>query len=290
MARIVTTSSHKSKNPPLLLIILVIIAMTSVLYFVIKLNQKDVPSNDTQSVNYDAVSTNITSLSVKKQATQIIPKKNLSKDKSTNTNKVTYVKKPGQMMLPSGKILTFKPPVPGSFRIIHSKGKQYKCDSEGNWEDITPKPIFDNFFEENLIGLSVEGGTFIPGMLMGYDEEDVISMLKRPVEIKEGDDETVVAKKEAVAEMKTIILDYIQQGGTFDQFVTEMRAFTVYERNIKGQALKKVTSLYNDGKIDEAKAFLQTFDGILSQEGFLPLRLPPKMRASFNLDYESTTK
>lgn len=194
-------------------------------------------------------------------------------------------------MLPSGKVLTFKPPAPGSFRIIHSKGRQYKCDSEGNWEDITPQPIFDNYFEENLIGLSVEGGTFIPGMLMGYEEEDVISMLKRPVEIKEGDDETVVAKKEAVAEMKTIILDYIQQGGTFDQFVTEMRAFTVNERNIKGLALKRIASLYNQGKLEEAQAFLKTFDDILQQDGFSPLRLPPKMRAAFNVEQEpSTTK
>lgn len=293
MARIVTTSSNKSKNKKSpLLVTIIIVALGALLYFVIGSNKKETSKDVAPSVEPETISTNVPALPVKKPVAPPAPvKKEQAKAKEASTNKVAYVKKPGQMMLPSGKILTFKPPAPGSFRIIHSKGRQYKCDSEGNWEDITPQPIFDNYFEENLIGLSIDGGTFIPGMLMGYDDEVVMSMLKRPVQINEEDDETVIAKKEAVAEMKGIILDYIEQGGTFDEFVAEMRVYTVHERNIKGLALKRIASLYNQGKLEEAQAFLKTFDDILQQDGFSPLRLPPKMRAAFNVEQEpSTTK
>ena len=191
-----------------------------------------------------------------------------------------YVKKPGRMLTDDGRILTFPPPKEGEFRTVHSHGKVYKCDSEGNWEDVTPRPLFDNSFEENLVGLSIEGGAFIPGMLMGLDTNAIMPLLRRDVVINEDDTDDEKAKKEAVAQMKGVILDYIEQGGTFDQFVMEMRALTVQERSMKSKALKRVVELYKAGKLDEARVYVDSFNSVIDEQGFSPLKLPPHIRTA----------
>ena len=115
--------------------------------------------------------------------------------------KPPFVKRPGAMQLPDGRILTFKPPKEGEFRIVHSHGSTYKCDHLGNWEDVTPKPVFDNAFEETLVGLATTGN-FIPGMLMGIDYDYAIKMLTKPVVGTPDAPNAIVVKKEAVAAAK----------------------------------------------------------------------------------------
>ena len=48
-----------------------------------------------------------------------------------------YVKTPGQMALPSGRIMTFPPPAAGKTVRVHSFGSTYEADADGNWRDIT---------------------------------------------------------------------------------------------------------------------------------------------------------
>ncbi len=185
-----------------------------------------------------------------------------------------FIKAPGRMMLPDGQVITFKAPEEGKTRTIVSNGRLYECDHEGNFKDATPRKIFDNSFEEGLVGLSVDGGTFIPGMLKGLDTNAVLEMLRRPVIMNgdESDDER--AKKEAVAEMKGVILDYIAQGGTFDDFVSEMQAYTTAERKLKGEALRNLSKLVREGKKEEALKYLDAMDGAMQDQGFSKIRLP----------------
>ena len=82
---------------------------------------------------------------------------------------------------------------------------------------------------------------------------------------------------QAVAQMKGVILDYIEQGGTFDQFVMEMRALTVQERALKAQAYKKVGQLIKEGKLDEARAYRDSFNAVMDEQGFPPLKYPPNV-------------
>lgn len=215
---------------------------------------------------------------VSPQATTNLQPSTSSASTSSPSATNTFVKRPGTMQLPSGKVLTFPTPKEGEFRIIHSHGKMYKCDSEGNWEDVTPKPIFDNSFEECLVGLSVDGGSFIPGMLMGLDEDSVRKMLEKQIVINEDDGEDVVAKKEAVAQMKAVILDYMDGGGKFDDFVMEMYQFSAQERTLKGKGLKRLSELIREGNIDAARAYRDTYDEVLSKQGFSALKLPKGLR------------
>ena len=187
--------------------------------------------------------------------------------------KPKFEKRPGAMQLPDGRVLTFRPPKEGEFRIVHSHGSTYKCDHLGNWEDITPKPIFDNTFEETLVGLATTGN-FIPGMLMGIDYDDAIKMLTKPVVINPDDPEDVVAKKEAVADAKEAILDYMKDGASLDDFVMEMRKQVVKERFIHGMALKEIVASLKEGRAQDAADMRDAANKMLEKDNLRPINLP----------------
>lgn len=210
-----------------------------------------------------------------KRALEVVVASNVAvsvRRESVLTNDIARI--PGQMTLPDGRVLRFPTPKEGEYRIVHSHGKTYKCDHLGNWEDVTPKPIFDNSFEENLIGLSMDGGHFMPGMLMGLDQKTVMAMLNKKVVVNPDDPEDVVEKKKAVAEAKGIILDYIKQGGTFEQFVMEMRDLSVQERKVKSIAMKDIVGLLKEGRVEDAAYYRRSLDHQLVKEGLSPVKLP----------------
>ena len=184
-----------------------------------------------------------------------------------------FQKRPGAMQLPDGRVLTFRPPKEGEFRIVHSHGSTYKCDHLGNWEDITPKPVFDNSFEEALVGMATTGN-FIPGMLLGLDEKEAIRMLTKPVVVNEDDSEDVVAKKEAVAQAKEAILDYMKDGATFDEFVMEMRRRSVRERFVRGAALKEIVASLKEGRAQDAADMRDAANRMLEKEDLPALKIP----------------
>ena len=194
-------------------------------------------------------------------------------DKPEKPEKPPFVKRPGAMQLPDGRVLTFKPPKEGEFRIVHSHGSTYKCDHLGNWVDVTPKPVFDNSFEETLVGLATTGN-FIPGMLMGIDYDYAINMLTKPVVINPDDPKDVVAKKEAVAAAKEAILDYMKDGASLDEFVMDMRKQVVKERFIRGAALKEIVASLKEGRAQDAADMRDAANKMLENDGAPALKIP----------------
>lgn len=200
-------------------------------------------------------------------------KKEVREDKVEKA-KPEFVKRPGAMQLPDGRVLTFPVPKEGEYRIVHSHGSTYKCDHLGNWEDITPKPIFDNAFEENLVSLASENGNFIPGMLMGLDDAEVVKMLKKPVQFSPDDSDEVRAKKESVVAAKEEILQYMAAGGTFDGYIKELRELTVQERGIRSMATKEIVTMLKEGREQDAARFTQELNGKLAEAGLRPMKFP----------------
>ena len=194
-------------------------------------------------------------------------------EKAAKPEPPPFQKRPGAMQLPDGRVLTFRPPKEGEFRIVHSHGSTYKCDHLGNWEDVTPKPVFDNSFEEALVGMATTGN-FIPGMLLGLDEKEAIRMLTKPVVVNEGDSEDVVAKKEAVAQAKEAILDYMKDGATLDEFVMEMRRQAVKEKFIRGTALKEIVASLKEGRAQDAADMRDAANRMLEKEDLPALKIP----------------
>ena len=189
--------------------------------------------------------------------------------------KPAFVKKPGTMQTPDGRVLTFPVPAPGEFRMVHSHGAMYKCDHEGNWVDITPKPVFDNAFEENLIGMNLQNGSFIPGMLMGLDKAEVMKMLRKPVTINPDDSEEVIRKKTAAAEVKELALDYMETtGASFDEFVMEMRKTAVIQRGLTASTLKDIVGFLKKGDAKSAALYRDTLNQKFRELGLPDAKIP----------------
>lgn len=192
-----------------------------------------------------------------------------------------YIPKPGQMQLPSGKILTFPPPKPGEIRMLAAYGHIYECYADGGWKDATPRKLFGTAFEENFLALSVEGRTFIPAFLTGLDQDDVVRVLQKEYEPIGDETDEEKAQLAAYDEMRAAALDYIAGGGSFDEFVTEIATFVKQERSLKAKALREVMTLFKEGRVDEAKVRAEALNEALATQGFSRLRLPAHVRSAF---------
>ena len=238
-------------------------------------DEEEVPKTAPKKIATHHLSTN--SVAIK----PVAPKK-MTREEELFAKTNGYVKAAGKMLTEDGRVLTFEPPKDGEYRIVHSHGKMYKCDSKGNFEDITPKPIFENSFEECLVGMAMDGGSFLPGMLMGYEQEEVLKMLNKVVVINPDDPEDVVAKKEAVAYLKADALDYIKNGGTFDGYVTEMHEQTKHEKQMKTLAMREMVSLLKKGNDIDAALYCEKANQLFEKNGFRSMRLPKRLNDILN--------
>lgn len=196
--------------------------------------------------------------------------------------KPAFVKKPGSLQLPDGQVLTFPVPKPGETRMVYAHGRTYECDHEGNFRDITPRKLFKTAFELNFLGLAQEGKPYIPAFLTGLDEADVRRMLLKNYE-KIGDEtpEEMAALK-AYDDMRCAALEYMDQGGKFDDFVAEYAAFDKDQRLSRAMCVGEVMKLYREGKIQDAFETAIAANKLMEKKGFKPIRLPPRVADEFN--------
>lgn len=186
---------------------------------------------------------------------------------------------PGQARLPDGYIVTFNPPEEGhtvKFMVDHEK---YVCYPDGTFEIIAHKPVFEDKFEEQMINLALPGATFLPHILLNHTEEELKAMLAREVVINPNDNDDVKEKKQAVAAMKRMISDYLADGGDYADFVMEMHKYSKEERKLRVKGLSKLGDLLDEGRVEDARVFLESYNAILDENGFAPLRLSKKVKA-----------
>ena len=196
--------------------------------------------------------------------------------------KPEFEKRPGALQLPDGKVLTFPPPREGEKRLVHAYGHTYECDHLGNFRDITPRRLFHTAFEANFLGLAVEGGAFIPAFLTGLDEGDVKKMLLKKYEHIGDETEEEIAKLKAYDDMRCAALEYMEQGGKFDDFVNEFAQYEKQQRQARALGLGEVMKLVKQGKISEAKEMAKAANLLMEQKGFKPIKLPAHVQKAFD--------
>lgn len=220
---------------------------------------------------------------------RIAQKKSLAVEVPVATNEVKkveekkseYVKKPGQMQLPNGRILTFPPPKAGTVRKVYAGGHMYECDSEGNFRDISERKLFKTAFELNFLALSIAGRQFIPAFLVGLDEADVKRMLTKPYEPIGDETKEELEKLQAYDNMRKAALDYMAEGGKFDDFVQEFAKFEKDQRSSRATGLREVMQLFKQGKVQEAKDMADAADIILKEKGYKPITWPKHVQEAF---------
>lgn len=148
-------------------------------------------------------------------------------------------------------------------------------------EDIEPvKPIiveekvFNNKVENLLESVSAPGANF--GLMpepTGLSREEAIEYLRKPIEILESDDPETIKLKERTAAMKTEALEYIEHGGTFDQFIRDCVAYA----NEASATIKEVRTemrrlLYDKG-VEAAQAYLDDVNPQLKEAGLEEVKI-----------------
>ena len=193
-----------------------------------------------------------------------------------------YVKKPGQMQLPNGKILTFPAPKEGETRKVYAYGHMYECDSEGNFRDITPRKLFHTAFEGNFLGLAVEDKPFIPAFLKGLDQNEVKKILEKNYQPIGDETEEEWTQLKAYDDMRCAALQYMEEGGTFDEFVDYFANQVKKERQTQAMCLREVMTLYKEGKIAEAKEMAEAAAALKEKQGLKSFKLPPHVLEAFD--------
>ncbi len=184
---------------------------------------------------------------------------------------------PGKIALPNGRQLRFKLPPEGEVRTLHSGGKLYEIDSEGNVVDISPVPLFKEPIENHLLNV-VEGKTVFPFVIENLKEEDIIHICSAPTYQEEGDDEETIARRESVAGAKQYILEQIAAGKTAKEAIREITDFDAERRKLVGECRADLFDLIRDGDIEGARQYRADVEAWMKEKGYGELEIPVRYR------------
>lgn len=193
-----------------------------------------------------------------------------------------FQKRPGAMQLPNGKILTFPPPKEGEIRKVYANGRMYECDHLGNFKDVTKRKLFKTAFELNFLAFAQEGKPYIPVFLKGLEEDEVKKVLLKNYTPIGDETEEEWAELKAYDNMRCAALDYMDQGGKFDDFVDEYAKFDSKQRETRAMGLREIMTLYKEGKVEEAKQMAEAANKLMEKQGFKPVQLPPHVQEAFD--------
>lgn len=185
-----------------------------------------------------------------------------------------FVKRPGALQLPNGKVITFNPPAPGEEKTVWVQGRRYTVDSEGNYRDDSPIHTFDNRFENAMESMSVVGRGVLPAVALSISKDDVAKYLASPIVINDDDPEDIVEKKIATAEMKELLSEYLRDGGTWEEFVMEANEIKKNERMLQSQAIAEIAQMLREGDEAGAQAYREKVDQFMRSRGYKGLKVP----------------
>lgn len=187
---------------------------------------------------------------------------------------------PGMIRLPNGFELRFKLPAEGETRQLLAGGEIWEIDSKGNIENVTPPPIFEKPFEGMISSLYERDGMVLPFALKVYSEEDVRRMCKEPTLSYDDDTPEITMKRENVAMLKKAILEFMDGGGKFEEFVDDMLQHSQKAQRAQIEGVHGVRDLLIAGKDAEAVQYYRLFSQDMADKGYGELKLPSSYRAA----------
>lgn len=137
-----------------------------------------------------------------------------------------------------------------------------------------PKPkVFDNQVENELEELSRAGGLGLRTPRIDMTDEEALEYLRTPVEIYDDDDDETVAAKERTAEMKVAALEYIDNGGTLNQFMRDYQAQAQEKEATLEEVRSEMKRILNEEGAEAAQAYLDEVNPQLKEAGLGEVRL-----------------
>ena len=189
---------------------------------------------------------------------------------------------PGMIRLPNGFELRFKLPPEGETRQLLAGGEIWEIDSKGEIQNVTPPPIFEKPFEGMISALYERDGMVLPFALKQYSEKEVRKMCKEPTLSYDDDTPEIIQKRENVAMLKQAILEFLDGGGTFEEFVDDMQQHSQNAQRAQVEGMHGVRDLLQAGKDDEALQYYRLFAQDMADKGYGELKLPPSYREALD--------
>ena len=135
------------------------------------------------------------------------------------------------------------------------------------------KKVFDNDVEAGLMDISRVDFDCLEPPRVDLSHEETLEILRRPIQIDEGDDEQTVAAKERTAAMKEAALKYVEEGGTLNQFfrdyAAQAREAAATLRDVREEMLR----IFHDQGQEAAQAYLDEVNPPLREIGLKEIRI-----------------
>lgn len=141
------------------------------------------------------------------------------------------------------------------------------------WRGHGAPPIFENPVEDNLEAISRQGFESSVTHRVDLPQEEIIEILKRPVEIYDDDDDALVAAKERTAEVKKAALEFIESGGTFNQFLRDLQAAANEARETVRDVQEEMKRILFEEGEEAAQAYLDGQNQLLREQGLEEVRI-----------------
>ncbi len=151
---------------------------------------------------------------------------------------------------------------------------------------VLSKQYFDNPVENRLEKLGIPGRGVAMVLPNRLSQDEILAILRRPIQINEDDDEETVAAKERTAEMKTAALEYIEAGGTYDEFIAEMVKTSNEEAEMKKTARTEMMRILKQEGYEAAEAYLEQVNPTLKEAGLKEMKIPLPFRVKHEKELE----
>lgn len=141
------------------------------------------------------------------------------------------------------------------------------------------KEYFDNEVENMVASVSEPGAEFF-GFPPSVDlpEEEILAILKRPVEIFEDDGQDAIAAKERTAEFKALALEAIEKDGlTFNQFIRDLSHLRNEQAAMREDARSEMIKILKTRGEAEARKYLDGVNAELKAQGIRELELSDRL-------------
>lgn len=189
---------------------------------------------------------------------------------------------PGMIRLPNGFELRFKLPPEGETRQLLAGGEIWEIDSKGEIQNVTPPPVFEKPFEGMISSLYERDGMVLPFALKRFSEKEVRKMCKEPTLSYDDDTPEIIQKRENVAMLKQAILEFLDGGGTFEEFVDDMQQHSQNAQRTQIEGVHGVRDLLEAGKDDEALRYYRLLSQDMADKGYGELKLQPSYIEALN--------
>ena len=148
------------------------------------------------------------------------------------------------------------------------------------------RKFFDNQVENQLEVLSNRAVRFKNLPRTRLSEAEVMEYLRKPIEINEDDDEETVAAKERTAEMKTLALKYIEEGGTYEQFIQEQAKASTEEAETRRAVHAEAVRILKSEGLQAAEESLSEVNPQLKEAGLKEVAIPLALRRKAEVEAE----